>query len=394
MTDPGAVPFVLFAGQTWGGALHAMRSARAAGARVLVATAGGGAAVYRRSRACDRAVDLPDGGDDRALARRLRSWVEAEVPAGPVVVLPTSDRLLDVLHRNRDQFPSRVRLAVPEPAVADALLDKARSLRVAERAGLDVPPWVVVRGAEDRPAAEVVELPVAIRPTAWATGGEQPFKIAVVRERDQLRSELDRLLAAGAELIVQSYVEAPDDAVELAVTWRSRDRRRTEVCTGRKRRQASADGGVMVWGETAELPDVADDARRFLDESGFTGIGGIELIRQGEHRWFIEFNPRLEAIHFLAARAGTDVVDLEYHDLAGRPVPMPGHRRPASAWVGAAFLARMASGPGRRDLASDWWAFQRSPGRVRAVWSWADPAPALVVTGRLLGAIGRRAVRR
>ena len=119
-------------------------------------------------------------------------------------------------------------------------------------------------------------------------------------------------------------VDAPDQAVELALVWRSRDGATTAVCTGRKRRQASPDGGVMVWGEAAELPDVRDAALRFLDVSGFRGVGGIELIRAGGRLWFIEFNPRLEAIHFLAARAGVDLVALDYRE----QLPLIGERAP------------------------------------------------------------------
>ncbi|HEX2577260.1 MAG TPA: hypothetical protein VHK88_12980, partial [Aquihabitans sp.] len=58
MTTAPAVPCVVLAGHAFGGALHAMRSAHAAGAEVHVAAAGGAASVYRRSRSCADAVDL------------------------------------------------------------------------------------------------------------------------------------------------------------------------------------------------------------------------------------------------------------------------------------------------------------------------------------------------
>jgi predicted ATP-grasp superfamily ATP-dependent carboligase len=309
------------------------------------------------------------------------------------VVLPTSDRLVDVLHRGRDRFPARVVLAIPAADVVVPLLDKASAAEAAKAAGLDVLPWVAVRDAGDIAATGSLPLPLAVRPTRWDTAGSDPVKVAVLRDRAAVRPMLEHQLSCGAELVVQPYVEVPDDAVEFVLAWRSADGTATALCEGRKRRQAAPDGGVMVWGETADRPDARRAATAFLDASGYTGIGGIELIRDGDRLWFVECNPRLEAIHFLAARAGQDHVAMEYRQRAGVE---PGDRTPppnvaAAAWVGAAALAALrAPGGSPWRTARDWLAFRRSPRRARAVWSWRDPGPGLAVAARLLAAAGRR----
>jgi len=366
----------------FGSPLHAMRSLGSAGTAVRVATAGTGDSILRRSRACTTAANH-DSSDAAAYCRSVIDWVEHVQPSGDVVVIPLSDRFVEFLDTERDLFPDRFRLAIPPRRVVNRLVAKDRSLAVAEDAGLNVPAWTSIATERDIDGAHRLVLPVAVRPTSWATAGDSYFKIEVFRDGQELDSGLRSRLRRGAHLIAQEYVQAPEEAVEFALLWRSRDRSHTEVVTGRKRRQAGRDGGVMVWGETVDLPDVASASLRFLDESGFTGLGGTEFIRRDGKLWFIEFNPRLEAIHFLATRAGVDTVALEYAEHAVLRPPQPRAQLPATAWIGSAWLQRFIDDPGSRgQLLADRLRFARSPRRIRAVWSWRDPMPGILLAGR------------
>jgi predicted ATP-grasp superfamily ATP-dependent carboligase len=396
VTGPGTAVCLLLAEEVWGSPLHAMRSLAHQGVPTYVAVAGSGAAILGRSRSCAGAIDL-DATDAATFVATAARWVASEVPGGgPVVVIPLSDRLVAFLDAHRDELPGRLRPAIPTPAVCDELLDKERSLAAAARAGLQVPRHVTVRDHEDLATVTSLQRPIVVRPTSWDTVGEEHFKLTVHHDDRSLDRELRARLRGGSNLLVQEYLDVPESAVEFAIVWRSQDGSRTAICTGRKRRQSAAEGGVMAWGETTDASDVADAARRFLDRTGFTGFGGIELIRQADDLWFVEFNPRLEAIHFLAARAGVDTVPMGFWDLVGRSRPPPTTpRRRAAAWVGSAWLARLRSdGPGRRDVLLDRWRFARAPGRVRAIWSWRDPGPGLAVVARLLRRAARRTVVR
>ena len=141
----------------------------------------------------------------------------------------------------------------------------------------------------------------------------------------------------------------------------------------------------MAWGESLPITDVADAAERFVEVTGFTGPGGLEFIRTPTGLRFIEFNPRLEAIHFLAARAGVDLVKLTYRDVALGQLPTSRPRQvPAAGWVGSAWLARIRQDPrSGRTLIADRWAFARAPRRVRAVVEVHYPGPALGVASML-----------
>lgn len=387
---------VLLAEEVWGSALQAMRSLGRAGVDVYVATAGAGRSVYGRSRFCSGAIDV-EPSDPHRFCDSIRTWMDNVVPGDrPVVVIPLSDRLVEFLHEARSDFSPRFRLSIPEPTLTEALLNKVESFRIAERAGLDVPPWCEVTSTSDTESAHRLAFPVAVRPTSWSTAGEHYFKVAVCRNKSELDAVLQVALDRGAELIAQEYIEAPDDAVEFAIVWRSTDHSATAICTGRKRRQAAPEGGVMVWGETVPLAAIDRGAVQFLDESGFTGLGGIEFISSGGTAWFIEFNPRLEAIHFLAGRAGIDTVLMEYRNLAFglAPAEIPTQIQ-AAAWIGSAWLNRFRSDPKDwRGAIGDRLAFGRAPGRTKAVVDWRDPLPGAALSGRLLSRATRMLMAR
>lgn len=379
------VPCLILAEQTWGSPLQAMRSLGSRGVPVFVAVLGSGANVYRASRYCSGAAEFSTS-DPRAFCEEVRRWLEQSIGTDEaVLVLPTSDRLVDILDRERSSFDERYILSIPETNVASQLLLKPDAFEIAQEAGLAVPAWQRVSSRADIDRCESLRLPVVIRPVDWGSSGADYFKIILVNEETELHSTLQRLVDSDADVVAQEYVGGSDSVVEFAITWRSADGQSTSVCTGEKRRQTSDDGGVMVWGSAAPSPQALAATSSFLDCSGFTGLGGAEFIRTGGQHWFIEFNPRLEAIHFVSTAAGLDTVWFLYCDrvYGSRPNDIP-LQSPATAWIGSAWLQRMINQP--RSLGEgllDRLRFAISPNRIRAVWSWTDPGPSLQILWRL-----------
>lgn len=375
---------LLLAEEVWGSALHAMRSLAATGARVYVATTGSGAAIYRSSRACAAAADF-DISDPHQFCSEVRDWI-GRMHSGdrPVLVLPLSDRLVAALDASREQFPSRFRLVLPTHERVDVLLDKARQLRLAERAGLHVAPWVAIAPGDDLGLLERIRLPAIIKPTSWRTTGDSYFKLIISRDADSLRRDVANVLARGAVVIVQEYIDFYDDDVVFALVWSGNGSRHL-ICTGRKRRQSNPDGGVLLWGDAMDLPDVAKATTQFLEAAEYRGLGGAEFIRARGQLWFVEFNPRPEAFHFVAARAGLDTIQMAYREMVLQEDPeLPVVTYPAAVWMGTGWMARLVNRPSDWRLAvKDRVAFGRYPRRVRAIWSLHDPRPGLAIAGRL-----------
>jgi len=385
---------LILAGENAGSALHAARQLGKRGVDVYVAAPKGWGRILRASRYC-RAVHEFAPNDAETYCREVEEWAQGTVRGKHAVpVIPLSDRLVDHVNQHRSVFAPMFRLAVPSPEAVDKLVSKRTSLATAERAGLDVPAWCVVSERDEIADADRLHLPVIVKPTSWSTGGAHPFKLRVIRDAGHLDRLLEETVMEGATVLVQEYLPAADGSVEFGLTWRSLSGDQTVVCTGRKKRQAAADGGIMAWGVAEDDPGVRELAERFLDESDFVGLGGIEFIRDESKDWFIEFNPRPEAIHFLSEAAGQPMVWWLYQDLKGRSVEVA-PQLPAGAWVGPAWLERMRRDPHDVPL---WWrdrmAFTLVPRKAFSVWDPWDPVPAVIFVHRLVRTAARSVMRR
>jgi predicted ATP-grasp superfamily ATP-dependent carboligase len=115
-------------------------------------------------------------------------------------------------------------------------------------------------------------------------------------------------------------VPGEDQTIEVCMFYRSLDGRETRMCTGFKKRQFPPGQGIMAYGETRDLPELAGKSRRFIEDLDYRGLGGIEFKRYRGREYFIEMSTRLEAFHALAVRAGVDLPWYAYSDVVlGRP---------------------------------------------------------------------------
>ncbi len=352
---------------------------------MYVVTAGQGAAIYGRSRYCTQAVDL-QFAEAASFGAAVRAWAEGLHTRGASVpVLPLSDRLVESLHRSREMFMPHFSLGIPSPAATPGLLNKSSALRLAQDSGLDVPPWVDVCSDADLPLVDTLTLPVAVRPQGWSTVGSLYFKVAVYQERRLLVEDLRVMLARGARLVVQEYVDAPDGAVEFSILWRGRDGSVTAQCTagsgGRPLpRVVSWCGAKRTTFPTSPTPRHASLTRPALwgwGESNSSarpgGCGSSNSIRGW--RPSLPGRPRRH-------RYRGDGVPRACPGQVPSTVPP---QLPAAAWVGSAAFNRLLQDRSDwRLLAADRLRFQRAPNRTRAVWTWQDPLPGLAVAGRLV----------
>lgn len=384
---------VLLADGSWGSAVQGARQLGLRGVTVLVACVGQGATIVGSSRFCAEARDIEHSGA-RSFCEAVIEWLRCLPSEGsPVPVIPLSDRMVEYLDHGRDLFPDRFRLAVPERSLVATLISKEHSLAKAQEAGLDVPPWAVVRGFRDlQSVVSKLVFPLIVRPTDWSSAGSVYFKLFVARDQAHFLRDAGRALERGATLLVQEYISAPESSVVFGLVWRSADARLSSVCTGVKRRQAKPEGGVMAWGVAQDDGEVRAMTMRLVEHLDFTGLGGTEFIRANGRLWFVEFNPRPEAIHFLADAAGQPLMWALYKDLCGDDVGGLPMQEPAAVWIGAAWLQRLIERP--RDVVVwlvDRVAYICSISHRDALLSLSDPVPFLATVRRLArGAVQQR----
>ena len=387
---------ILLSDGSLGSALQAARLLGQRGVSVYVACAGAGAGPMSRSRWVVEAVDLP-AGDSGAYTAALKAWTDhwGRTPPGPVPIVPLSDRLAAWLDEVRADLDKKFICAIPQSDALKILLDKSLSLEAAEGAGLDVLPWRQVLTSADVPAAVDLPLPVIIRPTSYDVRGDTYFKQAVFHGQAELRSFLEERVRQGARMVAQQYLEVGPQAVEFAIVATGGSQEILSLVTGRKLVQSQPGGGVMAWGEAVDLPDVAKVCKSFVDATSFEGAGGLEVIRHLGKLWFVEFNPRAEAIHSLADLAGApNIISVVSALITRVDQEPPKPEYPAALWVETAWLERVRRN--RSTLPSMLTAYRAHRRYVRRsglIFSWNDPRPGLAYAARLiLGAM--RALRR
>ena len=398
MSDHHQLRCVLLADGSLGSALQAARLLAQRGVEVAVACAGIGGRVLGASKAVMAATDLPDN-DTHDYVGALLIWLktlEGIDHGGPIPVVPLSDRLAAWLDSARERFEPPYVVGIPPSPVLQPLLSKHLAMLTAERAGLDVAPWRLVSSpGQAESAVEALGMPLIVRPTSWSTHGDAYFKQAILQDPDNATRFLRSQLSEAAELVLQEFLDVEADSIEFAIVGTTPAGEIESLTTGRKMASSSDRGGVLAWGEAVWLPDVAEACRAFIADSGFTGVGGIEFIRHSGRLWFVEFNPRLEAIHFLSDLAGVPhlwphVAGLAGLEMANRKPPA---QRPAAIWMETAWLDRVINHPPSiRTAVSHYRQYRRFPERASAIFDPVDPRPAAAYLS-MLGSRGLRRIR-
>lgn len=396
MSDHHQLRCVLLADGSLGSALQAARLLAQRGVEVAVACAGIGGRVLGASKAVMAATDLPDN-DTHDYVGALLIWLktlEGIDHGGPIPVVPLSDRLAAWLDSARERVEPPYVVGIPPSPVLQPLLSKHLAMLTAERAGLDVAPWRLVSNPEQADfAVEELGMPLIVRPTSWSTHGDAYFKQAIFRDPDDATTFLRSHLNEGAELVVQRFLDVEADSIEFAIVGTTSQGEIQSLTTGRKRASSSDRGGVLAWGQAAWLPDTAHACRAFIAEAWFTGVGGIEFIRHQGRLWFVEFNPRLEAIHFLSDVAGVPHLWPHVAGLAGLRLadPKPPTQRPAAIWMETAWLDRVIDQPKSiRTAVVQWRQYRRFPERASAIFDPTDLRPGVAY----LSELGSRGFRR
>ena len=300
--DDGAPPTVLLLDGDYDNTLQiAKELSRDLDSRVV----GVGTSRYSRlffSRYCDASVVLPEPGT-AAFPSALLSLVER---LRPDVVVPVGTRSTTALDRTRDRIPDVVTLALPPSDSLGVALDKRRTLSLAIRQGIAVPPDhtadVEAAIAAGRESANLDQLPFPLFLKArYETGETTTAKVQSPATFWDAYDELcDRV--GHDDLIVQQCVDETgptygcgllftDDGLELAFTHvetRSVPRR-----GGSGTRLAALDDDCLE-SRSAELLDALD----------WRGVALVEYRRVDDEYVLMEINPTFWASYALASQCG------------------------------------------------------------------------------------------
>jgi predicted ATP-grasp superfamily ATP-dependent carboligase len=199
-------------------------------------------------------------------------------------------------------------------------------------------------------------------------------QVVSVADREALASALATL--SGGRGLVQPYLVGDQRTVD-GLAW---DGEVVAIAQKTGDRTWPRDCGVLSYGRIVPPdPELERRCRKMLALAGWSGLFNLQFLDAPGGRFLIDFNPRAWNSLAVQVEAGANMPAAWVDLLLGRPV------RPAIPRLGRRFRSEIEDA---RSLWAAWCSGQRSeavrglrprPGTSHAVFSWADPAPALCV---------------
>ena len=338
-----------------------------------------------KSRYVNGAVlpDLPDGQE--AWLARL-----ADLGAGPpAVLLSGSDAASEFLIARRAEIPESLRSFEAVDGSHTALMDKASTYRLAQRAGVRAP-WVHPVSSEDDLQKALVQgsFPCVVKPVLSHVGKTRGnHRTKVVTSSDAVRDYCTAGLRDQVPMLVTEHVPGGEDALEAAITVRRADGTYPLVYGRRKLRQWPLEVGVGSMHCSTRGEQVISSARRLLDHAEYAGVSIVEMKRHADtgELVLIEVNVRVPMGFGLGDAAGVDASWRLYGALAGLPLPpQPEVREGRKAVIPHIDLLAVMTRVRRGDLT-----WREALGTYRGVrevgvLDLRDPVPALALGARIL----------
>ena len=363
--------------------LGVVRSLAQAGLRSIVAVAAKHdmAAVSRHAR--QFLVRTFDGETFVEELRRLRTGMSQRG-----VLICTHDCPLMTLSRYRDRLAPYFSFQLPPHELLLNLTLKEPFFQLAQRGGFPVPGTVLLHNHSDLGSLRDLRLPLCVKPNGHSRTYDDSFEKAYrIESQIGARSLCERVLDTVGEVLVQEWIEGPNDSIYFSLCCMGRPA--PVAFTGRKGRSWRPQIGntASCWAAPEVAEELEDLTIRFFRQVDVTsGLASMEFKRDQRGGRFLMVEPtvgRADAQEEIAALCGINLCHVAYCDAAGLPRP-PLHLDPTHVWrneftdfVSARMLGTSCAYPPNQRVHN-------------AHWRWDDPAPALLA----LAGYANRALRR
>jgi predicted ATP-grasp superfamily ATP-dependent carboligase len=257
--------------------LGVLRSLERAGLSALAVTSTRHCVV-----ACTRhaQVALLPALEGRVLVEGLKA-LGAGFAVRPVLMLG-GDRQVAAVNEARAELEPLYHLGLPAADMVRTLADKALFHAFAEAHGLPVPRTVVIDGPDDLARLEELTPPLVLKPAdkAQALGGRVE-RAACAPDLVQARLLAARMTEAAGSLVVQEWIPGADSDLYFGLFACAGDGRVIGLFCGRKLvcSPPSIGNTALCAPAGAAAADVAALTLRFVAETHYRGIGGLEFKR-------------------------------------------------------------------------------------------------------------------
>jgi len=224
------------------------------------------------------------------------------------LIIPTTDRTMAPMVKNRNIIPEGVILAAPENGSFQIAQDKIKTYNLARDCGIPVP-RAIFMGKYDEFLRHSYEIsyPVVVKPAQsknWVNDKGCSLSVSYANNRDELISLLKQYSYAG-EVIVQEYVQAGGCGIEILA-----DRGEVLLAFQHNRlREVPISGGASSLRESAPLNrELFNYTKKLINKLHWTGVIMAEFKYNQEQKkaYLIELNGRFWGSLNLAIASGID----------------------------------------------------------------------------------------
>jgi len=351
----------------------------------------------RYSRFTRAVVEWADPSDESgALVDKLIHFARGQ--SKKPVLFYEGDWDLLLISRHRGRLASYFHFVVPDGALVEDLVDKARFRTLARTLGLPVPPSTQVHTASADPDDVDLAYPLILKPLTRRTATWMPIftelnqseaKALEVRSREELTELWPRLASSGVELLAQELIEGPETNIESYHAYVDRDGSIVASFTGRKIRTYPKGYGHSTALEITASAEVASLGADLIQRLDLRGVAKLDFKRSPEGTlYLLEVNPRFSLWHHPGAEAGVNLPALVYDDMVARTRRSTGPAEPGVRWCRLLNDVKAARGEGISFFRWLPWALTCD---ARATLAWDDPLPFLrgVLWARAAAALRR-----
>jgi protein-tyrosine-phosphatase/predicted ATP-grasp superfamily ATP-dependent carboligase len=238
------------------------------------------------------------------------------------MLMPCSDAGLQAIAENYDALRPLVRTGCPQPDSVARVLDKAATLRAAERVGMLTPRTFDVpdMGTLDRMRADF-HFPLVAKPRD--RGSRREFAAMYFHSVDSLKAEFARDPEFGSRNLIQEFCQGRGVGIAALM----REGRSVAMFQHTRLKESPSTGGVSVLAESSPLdPTLAAATASLLRELDWDGVAMVEFRRGADGRAFLmEVNGRYWGSLALAIRAGVDFPYYHWQVAHGLECQVPRH---------------------------------------------------------------------
>ena len=324
-------------------------------------------------------------------------WYELLLGSGSArlqghILIPCCDDAIEFIARHTEELAANYVLDDATPELRLAMLDKQRTLVLAEQAGTAAPKFWNIEAATDlETIRSQVEFPVMVKPLNtvqfYRIFGRKLF--IVEKDFDEVVEKVRLAQQHDQAVMVVEMIPGPDSLLSSYYTYINKNRKSLFHYTKRVLRRYPVNRGGACYHVAEWLPDTAAAGRQFFKGIGFTGLGNIEFkrdLRDGKLK-IIEVNARFTAAQELLVRSGAPIDLILYCHLTGQELPQfSSYKQSLIFWYPMRDFLAFVELWRRNELTAMEWLRSWFPRRLLSpLHKITDPMPSIAAAGAVMG---------